>query len=114
MTRLLATIALLLALAAPSGATCPVIHRSRAVLRAFVKLHPCPLTGKPTLSCRSADGTVRYVLDHVVPLCLGPEAGGIDAPSNVAWQEYHAALIKDRWERRQCHVAPGHCAHQGD
>jgi hypothetical protein len=83
---------LLVALAAPSQATCPVIPRSQAVLRAFQRLHPCPSTGKTTGKCPG------YIRDHVDALACG----GKDAVENLQWQTYADALAKDKWELKGC------------
>lgn len=58
----------------------------------FVRLNPCPATGKTRGACPG------YVVDHVIPLC----AAGPDHPSNMQWQTVADAKIKDRDERRQC------------
>lgn len=71
------------------------IKRSRAVLREFQRIHPCPSTGKTTGACPG------WHLDHVVPLvCFG-----LDAVQNLQWlpvelKSCAGALCKDRWERR--------------
>lgn len=71
------------------------IKRSRAVLREFQRIHPCPSTGLQSGSCP------RWHLDHVVPL----SCGGADAIFNLQWlpvelKSCRGALCKDRWERR--------------
>lgn len=94
-----ALVGLLLLLACPVGATCPPVHRSQAVLRAFQRQVPCPSTGKTTGACPG------WVKDHRIPLCLGAAAGGVDSPQNMQWQTIAAAHVKDQQERRQCHAA---------
>jgi hypothetical protein len=71
------------------------IIRSAAVLRAFKKIHPCPLTGKSDGAC---DG---WSVDHPIPLVCG----GCDAVSNMQWlpneiKSCAGTLCKDRWERK--------------
>jgi hypothetical protein len=104
--RSLMLVVLSLALATPGWATCPPIHRSATVLRQFQRLHPCPSTGRTTGACPG------WVKDHIRALCLTGPAG--DVVENLQWQTIHDARVKDIKERRECHVAPGHCAHQGD
>lgn len=64
----------------------PRIHRSRPLLESFKQI-----TGYPT-------GRPGYVIDHVIPLC----AGGVDALTNLQWQEKHASYRKDVYERALC------------
>ncbi len=91
-------LAILLALAVPP---CPHPQRSRAAVRAFMRLHPCPAgpdKGSKT-RCRG------YVVDHVCPL----ECCGKDAPGNMAWQRTADAKAKDRREgncARSCRKKP--------
>src|SRR5690348_10547799 len=59
---------------------------------AFMKLHPCPSTGKTRGACPG------YVVDHIKPLC----AGGRDQPGKLQWQTVSEAKKKDRLERREC------------
>jgi len=66
--------------------------RSKAVLRAFVKLQACPSTGLYRLPCPG------YVIDHIKALACG----GADDPSNLQWQTREEAKAKDRWELREC------------
>lgn len=110
MTRLLATLVFALVLlrggCTPylAWATCPPIKRSAAVVRHFRLTHVCPSTQGFTLTCKG------YIVDHIVPRCLG----GPDTVENMQYQTLAAARAKDRIEKQMCHVAPGHCAHQGD
>ena len=67
-------------------------ERSRGARAEFVKVNPCPATGKRSGACAG------YVVDHVVPLACG----GVDAPANMQWQTRQAAAEKDRIERRGC------------
>jgi hypothetical protein len=84
-------------------AACHPIHRSHAVRLAFQRLHPCPSTHKTTGACHG------YILDHTIPLCLGPAAGGIDSVANMAWQTIADAKVKDRIERQMCRQHPRPC-----
>lgn len=79
--------------------TCPVdrdahgrIARSKTVVHAFQRAHPCPATGLRFGSCPG------YVVDHVKPLC----AGGCDAVENMQWQTVSDAKAKDKLERAMC------------
>jgi len=70
------------------------IKRSRAVLRQFAQVFPCPATLEPVASCPG------WAIDHVIPLA----AGGCDAPTNLQWlpdgiKSCAGAACKDRWER---------------
>ena len=70
------------------------IKRSRAVLRAFAKVFPCPETLEPMPSCPG------WSVDHVLPLA----DGGCDAAINLQWlpdsiKSCAGAQCKDRWER---------------
>lgn len=89
-------------IALPAWATCPPVHRSRAVTRAFQRTHPCPATGKTTGACPG------WVKDHVKALCLGTAAGGVDTVANMQWQPSAEARRKDRQEVQQCHAAWSH------
>ena len=79
-------------------------HRSAAVLRQFQRLHPCPSTGKAIGACPG------WVKDHIKPLC----AGGSDSVANLQWEEYHASLVKDQWEREVCKMHPWPCPQKGN
>lgn len=70
-----------------------VTERSRAALNEFARHNPCPSSGVPRYS-----HCVGYVVDHIIPLCLGGE----DAPSNMQWQTIAAAKEKDVTEKRDC------------
>lgn len=87
---------LLLVLAAltfvfPSGVFAK-IERDPKQRAAFVRLHPCPATGKHRGACPG------YVVDHVKPLC----AGGRDRPSNMQWQAVAESRLKDKQEWKLC------------
>jgi hypothetical protein len=66
------------------------IRRSASAKAAFVRMHPCPSTGKTSGGCPG------YVVDHIGPLATG----GADDPSNMQWQTAEAAKAKDKIERR--------------
>jgi hypothetical protein len=83
----LASILLLVGLLwAALDAQAPPVRRSRPLLEAFKTA-----TGFP-------HGRPGYVIDHVVPLC----AGGVDALTNLQWQEIRASYRKDVYERALC------------
>jgi 5-methylcytosine-specific restriction endonuclease McrA len=70
------------------------IQRSKAVLRAYQKIHPCPSTGRTTGKCPG------WALDHVIPLACG----GCDRIENLQWLKLSikscaGTRCKDRWER---------------
>lgn len=70
------------------------IRRSKAVLRAYQKIHPCPSTGRTTGKCPG------WSLDHVIPLACG----GCDSIENLQWlknsiKSCAGTWCKDRWER---------------
>ena len=70
------------------------IKRSRAVLREFAKVFPCPETLEALPSCPG------WAIDHVIPLAVG----GCDAAINLQWlpdtiKSCSDADCKDRWER---------------
>lgn len=71
------------------------IKRSKAVIAAFKRLHPCPSTGRRYGACPG------WAIDHVIPLA----SCGCDAVGNLSWlpnatKSGAGALPKDRWERR--------------
>lgn len=74
------------------------IARSPAVRAAFVREHPCPVTGKATVACAG------WAVDHVIPLVVG----GCDRVENMQWLPVaikscatkSGLPCKDRWERR--------------
>jgi hypothetical protein len=70
------------------------IYRSRAVVRAFKKLYPCPATGKSDGVCPG------WAINHTFPLALG----GCDAVYNLDWMPTSIKSCarpecRDRWER---------------
>lgn len=70
------------------------IYRSSAVRSAFLRAHPCPVTGVSTGPCPG------WQVDHVIPLACG----GCDAVSNMQWLptslKVAAYIGKDRFERK--------------
>lgn len=71
------------------------IKRSRAVLREFARVFPCPSTLQPAPSCPG------WSIDHVLPLA----AGGCDSTLNLQWlpdalKSCAGTVCKDRWERK--------------
>ena|SRR5690348_15294764 len=81
--------------AAPMRDASGAIVRSQAVLSAFRRVHPCPVTGLLRGACPG------WALDHVIPL----DCGGCDAVSNLQWlpaalKSCAGTLCKDRWERK--------------
>ena len=62
--------------------------RDPAVPRQFMRLHPCPSTGRTTGACPG------WIRDHIIPLCKG----GPDTVANMQWQTVAAAKAKDKWE----------------
>ena len=83
-----------LSLALTSHAACPVVKRSRTVLRHFQAMHPCPSTGLTTGGCPG------YILDHQIPLCLTGQRG--DTVTNLQWQSVSEAKAKDLLEKDLC------------
>jgi hypothetical protein len=70
------------------------IKRSRAVLRAFAKIFPCPANLKPVPHCPG------WAIDHTIPLATG----GCDSIANLTWlptaiKSCASPACKDRWER---------------
>lgn len=87
----------------PQRASDGSILRSKAVVREFRSIHPCPSTGLKTGRCPG------WAVDHVVPLA----ACGCDSVSNLQWlplsiKAASGAHAKDRWERRvySCPLTP--------
>ena len=79
----------------PQRASDGSILRSKAVVREFRSIHPCPSTGLKTGRCPG------WAVDHVVPL----KCGGCDTLTNLQWlpsaiKSASGAAPKDRWERR--------------
>jgi hypothetical protein len=73
-------------------AACPLVKRSPHAVHMFMKS-----TGYP-------HGRKEYVVDHIIPLCLG----GQDLPQNMQWQTVKESYIKDKEERKQCALRWGH------
>jgi len=66
--------------------------RSKAALRAFIKVQACPATGEHRFPCPG------YVVDHIKALACG----GADSSENMQWQTREDAKAKDRWELKEC------------
>lgn len=62
--------------------------RSKAVLAAFQRAHPCPANHQKRGPCPG------YVKDHRQAHCVG----GKDAIENLQWQTVAEGKAKDRWE----------------
>jgi len=80
--------------------TLPKIKRSRAVLRHFVAIFPCPSTLEKSYSCPG------FAIDHTIPLSMG----GCDSQVNLTWlpdliKSCASPECKDRWERKY-HALP--------
>lgn len=83
-------VGLAILLAAPLDADA----RDRQQRRAFVREHPCPVTGKRSGPCPG------WQVDHVIPLC----AGGADHPKNMQWLTVRRHRIKTSTDLRLCHT----------
>lgn len=70
------------------------IARSTAVIAAFKRVHPCPVSGATSGPCAG------WAIDHVIPLACG----GCDSVTNMQWLPLSlkscAGGCKDRWERK--------------
>ena len=83
-----------LAASVPRDASGQII-RSSAVIRAFRKAHPCPVTNLTVGACPG------WSIDHVLPLVCG----GCDLITNLQWlpntiKSCAGAQCKDRWEQK--------------
>jgi hypothetical protein len=58
----------------------------------FQRLHPCPANDARAGSCPG------YVIEHVVPLCLG----GPDVAYNLRWQTVDEAKMNEVRDTRRC------------
>ena len=67
-------------------------NRDPAQRSAFVRMNPCPATGKGRGACPG------YVVDHKKALACG----GADSPYNMQWQSVAEGKAKDKWERKSC------------
>jgi hypothetical protein len=75
--------------------------RDPSQVTAFRKDHPCPATNLTKGACPN------YVVDHIIPLCIG----GLDAPTNMQWQDKPTSLIKDKLEWEACRKYRKTCPH---
>lgn len=78
------------------------IKRSSAVINAYRRIHPCPVTGLTTGACPG------WQINHVIPLA----SGGCDSVSNMVWMPNQiktctADWCIDRWERKYYSVPYG-------
>lgn len=89
MIRALFLIAGLVMAWAPADARQP---RSRAVLREFQRLYPCPSTGLKTGACPG------WQRDHEWPL----ECGGSDTVANLQWLQIAVHWAKTRVDNARC------------
>ncbi|APW37625.1 HNH endonuclease [Rhodoferax koreense] len=68
------------------------LPRDRAEVRAFIKEHPCPATGRTRGACPG------YQVDHTIPLC----AGGPDKRENMFWLSVEDHKFKTFTDVREC------------
>lgn len=71
------------------------ISRSKAAIKEFMSLHPCPSTNKKKGACAG------WAIDHVIPLA----SCGCDSVVNMQWlpnsiKSAAGTNAKDRWERK--------------
>jgi hypothetical protein len=66
--------------------------RSAAARAEFVRLNPCPATGKPKGSCPG------WQVDHVIPL----KCDGADAKENMQWLTVADHKAKTKREAKWC------------
>lgn len=83
-------VALALLLALPCAIARP--DRSPSVRAEFMRLHPCPSTGKPRGACPG------WQVDHITPL----KCGGADAVGNLQWLTIQAHKDKTKAEAKLC------------
>lgn len=98
ISRAMTLATVLLALCGSARATCEDGHcrnypRDPAVTRSFTRTVPCPATGEVGHRCPG------FIRDHLIPLC----AGGVDAASNIWWEDAARAAEKDQHELQLCH-----------
>lgn len=67
-------------------------YRDPEVRRAFMKIHPCPATGKTKGRC---DG---WQVDHIIPLCFY----GVDATWNMGWKTVRDHREKTKLDVKVC------------
>lgn len=85
-----------LALVMALAALCPPVwanpERSRAVRAEFMRIHPCPATGRTRGACPG------WQVDHITPL----KCGGPDAVGNMQWLTVQAHKDKTAREAKSC------------
>src|ERR1700712_2172249 len=81
-----------LAFASPQALATPP---SPAAQAEFQRLHPCPVNDARAGACPG------YVIEHVVPLCLG----GPDVAYNLRWQTVAEAKMNEVRDTRRCPAA---------
>jgi len=67
-------------------------YRDPEVRRAFMKLHPCPSTGKTKGACPG------WQVDHIIPLCFY----GVDATWNMGWKTVRDHREKTKLDVKVC------------
>ena len=73
------------------------IHRDPAVMREFMRLHPCP-GGPDKGSIKRCNGWQK---DHIIPL----ECNGYDGVENLQWLTIDEHKAKTRKDNAQCRYA---------
>ena len=84
-----AAVSTMLACGSPQATATPP---SPAAQAEFQRLHPCPANDARASDCPG------YVIEHVVPLCLG----GPDVAYNLRWQTVAEAKMNEVRDTRRC------------
>lgn len=71
-------------------------ERSRSKRAEFMRMNPCPATGKTTGACPG------WQVDHHTPLCIG----GKDEPANMRWMTVEDHKVKTKSDVRICRTHP--------
>lgn len=90
--RALRALMFLLATSIASGTGEAKSVRDPEVRRAFMKLHPCPSTGKTKGACPG------WQVDHIIPLCFY----GVDATWNMGWKTVRDHREKTKLDVKVC------------
>lgn len=90
--RALWALMFLLATSIASGTGEAKSVRDPEVRRAFMKLHPCPSTGKTKGACPG------WQVDHIIALVCG----GRDSVDNLQWLSVEAHKAKTREDIKNC------------